>query len=92
MGESQTEGMLGQPYASFCYFIPSDLPQFKREKFQKGDTPQLKGGSPVTSLQYVFEGVKSLQKGRGDHPNVEIIIVFPLLSRVDYLVHASKRK
>ena len=60
-----------------CYFIPSDLPQFKREKFKKGDTLRLclKGSSPVTSLQYVFEGVKSLQKGRGDHPNVEIIIM-----------------
>ena len=59
-----------------CYFIPSDLPQFKREKFQKGDKLRLclKGSSPITSLQYVFDGVKSLQKG-GDDPNVEIIIV-----------------
>ena len=53
------------------------MPQFKQEKFQKGDTLRLclKGSPPVTSLQYVFEGVKSLQKGLGDQPNVEIIIM-----------------
>ena len=58
------------------YFIPSDLPQFKRENFQKGDKLRLclKGSSPITSLQYVFEGVKSLQQV-GDDPNVEIIIL-----------------
>lgn len=59
-----------------CYFIPSDLPQFKREKFQKGDKLRLclKGSSPPTSLQYVFEGVKRLQQD-GVDPNVEIVIL-----------------
>jgi hypothetical protein len=56
-----------------CYFIPSDLPQFKREKFQKGDKLRLclKASTSTTSLQYVEEGVKSLRQD-GD-PNIELI-------------------
>lgn len=63
-------------HSPYPYFIPSDLPQFKREEFRKGDKIRLclKGSSPPTSLQYVAEGVRGLQQD-GEEPNIEIFVI-----------------
>ncbi|KAL7425743.1 hypothetical protein ACHAXM_000150, partial [Skeletonema potamos] len=66
-----------------CYFIPSDLPQFKPENFRKGDKLRLclKASASTTSLQYVDEGVKRLRQV--GEPNIEIIIMgrsMPIMS------------
>mmetsp|Transcript_10893 Transcript_10893/g.18609 ORF Transcript_10893/g.18609 Transcript_10893/m.18609 type:complete len:429 (-) Transcript_10893:119-1405(-) len=62
-----------------CYFIPSDLPQFKPENFRKGDKLRLclKASTPTTSLRYVDEGVKRLQQS--GEPNIEIITMGRLM-------------
>jgi hypothetical protein len=57
-----------------CYFIPSDLPQFKRETFHKGDKLRLclKGSTPAASFQYVVEGARLLLR---EPNNIEIIVM-----------------
>jgi len=78
-----------------CYFIPSDLPQFKPENFRKGDKLRLclKASTPTTSLRYVDEGVKRLQQS--GEPNIEIITMgrlMPIMSRHSPLYHIWSRK
>ncbi len=81
----------------YPYFIPSDLPHFKREQFRKGDQLRLclKGSSPTTSMQYVVEGVRGLR----EKPNIEIIVIGRLkksgagdeiTSRFQHLSHLVK--
>lgn len=46
------------------YFIPSDLPQFPREKFERNDQVRicLKASSPESSFQFVVRAVQGLEQ------------------------------